>query len=320
MEALGEFRVVRPTSVAEAVAAYGDGARYLAGGTDLLVNVRRGIETPTTLIDLTAIDGLAAIATRADGGVTLGAGAILAAVAQHPGVRAAYPAVAEAAAVVAAATHREVATVGGNLCLDTRCVYYNQSEWWRHANLYCLKHKGETCHVAPSGQICFAAFSGDLAPALMVFAATVDMAGPAGARTLALDDLYQDDGRAHLLLEPGEIVTAVHLAPPGGLASAYAKIRVRDAIDFPLVGAAVALKRDGDALADLRVALTGTNSRPLRLLGTEALCGRPLDTGALVKLLPKQIQPMSSTTVAPGYRRKVIANLVSALAERLYGG
>lgn len=319
MEALGDFRVVRPETVSDAVAAFDDGGRYLAGGTDLLVNLRRGIETPETLIDLSAIAEMKRIEVT-DTGLSLGAGAVLADVTSDRRIVKRWPALAEAAGVVAATTHRQVATVGGNLCLDTRCVYYNQSEWWRHANGYCLKHRGETCHVAPSGDFCFAAFSGDLAPALMVFGATVDIAGPDGTRTLPLDGLYQDDGRAHLLLQPGELITAVKVPAADGWVSTYDKVRIRDSIDFPLVGAAVALRRDGDLLGGLHVALTGTNSMPLRLVGTENMVGRELDTDAVAKLLPKQIQPMTTTTVAPGYRRKVIANLVRALARRLFEG
>ena len=146
-----------------------------------------------------------------------------------------YRALAQAAAAIAGPGHRVMATVGGNLCLDTRCIYYNQSEWWRSANAYCLKNRGDICHVAPQGQRCHAAFSGDLAPALLVYGAEVDIAGPQGQRRIALSDLYVEDGKAHLALAKGELVVAVHLpAPPPP--SAYEKVRVRGAIDFPLGG------------------------------------------------------------------------------------
>ena len=124
--------------------------------------------------------------------------------------------------MVAGPSHRQVATLGGNICLDTRCVYYNQSHWWRKANGFCLKYQGEVCHVAPSGNRCRAAFSGDLAPALMVHDAEVEIAGPTGRRRQALAEFYQEDGAAHLLLEPGEIVVAVHL-PASGRVSDYEK-------------------------------------------------------------------------------------------------
>src|SRR5207342_2518557 len=131
---------------------------------------------------------------------------------------------------IAAPGHRAIGTVGGNLCLDTRCIYYNQSEWWRSANAYCLKNRGDTCHVAPQGRRCHAAFSGDLAPALMALGAEIEIAGPAGRRGIPLADLYAEDGRAHLKLAPGELILWVQLpaAPPP---SAYAKVRLRGSID-----------------------------------------------------------------------------------------
>jgi 4-hydroxybenzoyl-CoA reductase subunit beta len=221
---------------------------------------------------------------------------------------------------VAAASHREVATLGGNLCLDTRCLYYNQSEWWRSANSYCLKHRGDVCHVAPSGKHCFAAFSGDLAPAVMVLGGTVEIAGPDGGRTVPLGEIYEDDGAAHLRLAEDEILTAVHLPAAPRWRSGYGKARVRAAIDFPLAGAAIALHTEGRVLEDLRVALTGTNSCPILIAGTDRLVGEAVGEEVVEKLaamLPKQIQPMSSTFTPPGYRRRVVANLVRSLFRRL---
>ena len=184
-------------------------------------------------------------------------------------------------------THRNMGTVGGNLCLDTRCIYYNQSDWWRGAIHHCLKTTGEICHVAPKSRgVCFATFSGDLAPALLTLGAEVDIAGPAGRRTLPLAKLYigfarQDqpvtetlgDGKYFLSLRPGEFVTAVRARNTPGLRSGYDKIRIRRSIEYPVCGVAVALRRDGDTLADLRVAFTGTNPRPVLLEGTDTLCG-----------------------------------------------
>jgi len=322
MEYMPDFQVLRPTTIEAAVAAFRDhpDGRYVAGGTDLIVNIRRGIAAPEQLIELAGIDGLGGIDPTDDGGLRIGAGVTLNALIEHGRIGQDYTAVTEAAMQVAAPTHRAVATVGGNLCLDTRCVYFNQSEWWRDANNYCLKHKGEVCHVAPSGDHCFAAFSGDLAPALLAFGAKIDITGPDGDRTVPLSELYADDGAAHLLLTAGELVTAVSLPGATGLTSGYAKVRVRSAIDFPLAGIAIALRRDGDNVADIRVAQTGLNSCPLLLHGTADLTGAPLDEEALTALLGKQIQPMTSTFTPPGYRRKVAANMTGALARRLFDG
>jgi 4-hydroxybenzoyl-CoA reductase subunit beta len=181
MEHMPEFTLHRPETAAEAVRlkATDTTSRYLAGGTDMIVNVRRGIEAPETMIDLTGIAEIAAISGGGDG-IRIGAGVKLSDLAANEDIRRDYPAIAQAAASVAGPTHRHYGTIGGNLCLDTRCLFYNQSQWWRESNNYCLKHKGDVCHVAPGGRRCFAAFSGDVAPAMLVYDAEIDLEGPGG--------------------------------------------------------------------------------------------------------------------------------------------
>jgi 4-hydroxybenzoyl-CoA reductase subunit beta len=322
MEFMPDFNVLHPTTIEEAVTHFEEnpGARYVAGGTDLVVNIRRGIEAPQTLIDLSSVAEMKHMGSDGAGGTVIGAGVTLSTLIDDQEITENYGAVAQAAATVAASTHRQVATLGGNLCLDTRCVFYNQSEWWRDANNYCLKSRGDVCHVAPSGDHCFAAFSGDLAPALLVFEADVTIVGPEGSRTVPLSDIYADDGAAHLLLEKGEILTSAHLPAAKDLRSGYAKVRVRDSLDFPLAGVAIAMKTGTQGLDHIKVALTGLNSRPVVLDGTDALTGRPVDEktlDALSALLPKQIQPMTSTMTPPGYRRKVAGNLIRQVALSL---
>jgi len=323
MEYMPDFTVLRPTTIDDAVGAYTDnpGARYLAGGTDILVNIRRGIVETSVMIDLSNIAEMQGITELDDGRLRIGASVTLAELASNDYVRICYTAIAEAAHEVAASSHREVATLGGNLCLDTRCVFYNQSEWWRNANDYCLKYNGDTCHVAPSGKTCFAAFSGDVAPAVMVHEGQVEIAGPDGRRTLDLNDMYEDDGMAHLRLEKGEILCAVILAAIDTGPSGYAKVRVRGSIDFPLVGVAANLSGGDGTLAFLKIALTGTNARPLLLEGTEEMIDVEFNDTLLeqlTELISKQIQPMTSTFTPPGYRRKVAANLTRALVRKLY--
>ncbi|MCC2111599.1 MAG: 4-hydroxybenzoyl-CoA reductase subunit beta [Hyphomicrobiales bacterium] len=321
-EALPEFEFARPETIDEAIAARNGArdARYLAGGTDLVVNLRRGIVDADRLIDLTGIAELDRLDISADGAV-IGASVKLAAVAENAEIRAHYPAVAEAAAVIAGPQHRSVGTVGGNLCLDTRCVYYNQSEWWRRANAYCLKYRGEICHVAPGGTRCWAAFSGDLAPAMLVHGAEIEIAGPDGRRRMPLGELYTDDGADHLTLDDGELVVAVHL-PADDWRSAYDKIRVRDSIDFPLAGVAVAVKERAGSGPELRIALTGTDSRPVLVDGVaEAIAGGFDDATfpAAEKRLKKQVQPMSTTSLNAPYRRTAAAVVAKRLITRLAG-
>jgi 4-hydroxybenzoyl-CoA reductase subunit beta len=317
MQVLNGFVLRRPSSIPEAAALLADsGARILAGGTDLLANLRHGLDRPQTLVDLSGVSGLDALGW-AGAGLAIGANVTIARLARDPRVVAGLPALAQAARSIAGPGHRSAATVGGNLCLDTRCVYYNQSEAWRRSNGYCLKRDGDVCHVAPQGRHCHAAYSGDLAPVLLALDAQVEFASPAGARRAPLGELYRDDGAQHLTLARGEFVAAVHVpAPAPGLRMAYRKSRARGAIDFPLAGVAVALAASDARIKSLRVALTGTNSRPLLLEGTGELAGQVIDAALLAKLgklVQKQASPMRTTVAASNYRRQV----ASALAQRL---
>jgi 4-hydroxybenzoyl-CoA reductase subunit beta len=320
MDTMCAFELKRPASVAEASALLAtSGARVIAGGTDLVPNLRRGIEAPATLVDVTGIAALDTLDLDANPRV-IGASVTLARLAGDSRIAREYPALAQAAAEVAAPAHRNAGTLGGNLCLDTRCVFYNQSEWWRASNGYCLKRGGDTCHVAPQGKRCHAAFSGDVAPALIVLGAEVEIASANGTRTLALAQLYRDDGAKHLALEPGEFIVAVHLPPASReRGSAYRKARVRGSVDFPLAGVAIAVSFDAARIAAIRVALTGTNSHPLALAGTDALVGQVVDEAtlaALGKLVAKQVSPMRTTVTASNYRRQV----ASVVAQRLLRG
>ena len=317
MEALPEFELHRPATIAEALAALaGDkAARQVAGGTDLIVNMRRGLVEAPHLVDLGGIAELRKIALNG-ATLTIGTGVTLDRLANDAAVAQGFPAIAQAAAAVAGSTHRHVATVGGNLCLDTRCLFYNQSEWWRQSNQYCLKYRGDICHVAPRGTQCFAVFSGDLAPALLVHDAAVTIAGPAGMREIPLADLYRGDGIDYLTLAPKEIVTAVTIAGGGGLASAYRKARIRGAIDFPLAGVAVALQAEGGVVTALRAALTACDTKPFSVTGLEDFTGKQPDEDtarAFGEAVQRQARPMQTTTATPWYRRRVVARMARRL-------
>jgi 4-hydroxybenzoyl-CoA reductase subunit beta len=322
MSLLPSFELIRAASVAEVVAARRSHAdcRLLAGGTDLIANLRHGLGSPAALIDITGLPGMQEIATEPSG-IRIGAGVTLSRLVDDALIRRHFPALADAAATVAGPTHRASATLGGNLCLDTRCVFYNQSEWWRRSNDFCLKYRGTVCHVAPTGNRCHAAYSGDTAPVLLALAAQAELGGADGTRWIALDELFRDDGAAHLTLGADEMLLSLRLPIEPGLVAAYEKARFRGAIDFPLAGVAVSLRRTGTALSELRIALTGTNSRPWLVSGCEALIGRPLDDEALrqiSKLVQKQVAPMRTTIAPAHYRRRVAAALACRLAGRLF--
>lgn len=316
---LPEFTLERPRSLSEAAAlASREGARLLAGGTGLVPNMRLGLEAPQTLVCLREIKELNSIEFT-ENHVRLGAGVALQTIAEAGGLP---DALREAARAVGAPAHRAAATLGGNLCLDTRCLYYNQSEDWRRSNGYCLKRGGDICHVAPRGKVCRAAFSGDLAPALLALEAEVEVFHRGRLESVPLETLYQDDGAKPLTLEPGAIVAAVRL-PARGVRSGYAKARRRGAIDFPLAGVAIALELCEGRIARLRAALTGTNSCPVVVSGTGELIGRPPGAAleaALGKRVEKRVKPLRTSVGAADYRRQVAVVLARRLLARLTAG
>lgn len=315
MSVLPDFRTLRPASLDEAVAALAaEGARPLAGGTDLLPNLRRGLGAPGSLVDLTAVPGLDAVAER-DGALRIGAAVTLETLAEHPAVLARFPVLAEAALAVAGPTHRAAATLGGNLCQDTRCVFYNQSAWWRQSNGYCLKLQGDRCHVVTKSDRCYATYHGDLAPALMVLDARAEIAGPGGTRMVPLAALFTESGAAHLTLAAGEILAAVEVPPAGDWRAGYAKVRIRDAIDFPLAGVAAALRREDGRLAGLRIAITGTNSAPLAV-ATDMAEWSEAELDKALAAMRKAANVLKTTAVGAKYRRRVLL----AAARRLLAG
>lgn len=316
-----DLHLARPANVEAAIGARRahPGSRFIAGGTDLVVSMRHGLSRPEMLIDLSGVDELAGIQVN-EQGLRIGAGVTLAALARNSEIAKSYRAVAQAAEAIAAPGHRAMGTVGGNLCLDTRCVYYNQSEWWRQANGFCLKLRGEVCHVAPQGRHCHAAFTGDLAPALLALGAEVEIAGAERRRRIPLGEFYVEDGRAHLALGEDELLVAAYV-PAVPAISAYAKVRFRGAIDYPLAGVAAALAAPDGAVTSLRIGLTGTNSRPFVLAGTDAIVGRPIDEHALQqveRLVQKQVQPMRTTIASAHYRRLAAAGLARRLVATLF--
>lgn len=322
MASLPDFRLAHPQSAAAAVAlrAENPASRFIAGGTDLLPNIRRGLATPEVLIDLGGVGELREFRASANT-LRLGAGVTLATIAADASVQKRLPALAQAALAVAGPTHRTAATLGGNLCLDTRCQYYNQSEPWREGNQFCMKLAGDVCRVAPKSARCYAAFSGDVAPALLALAATVEILGPQGLRRLPIRDFYRDDGLACLALAADEMLLAVEVPWQDGWTSTYDKVRIRGAIDFPLVGVAVALRREGDRVGELRIACTGVSSRPEFIDGLEPLFGKPLDDAALAlvdKRILKCTQPMETTIISVPYRRRVMPVLARKLLKGLW--
>jgi 4-hydroxybenzoyl-CoA reductase subunit beta len=322
------FTLHQPATVEEALALQQahPGAPYLAGGTDLVVNLRKRLAEPEHVIGLRRIDALRGV-TEADGRLTLGALTSIAELARDPLVGRHLPMLAEAAGQVAGPTIRGMGTLGGNLCLDTRCRYYNQSFFWRQANDFCLKKDGSVCHVAPGGTFCWAAYAGDTGPVLLLLDAELELAGPQGPRRVPLREFYGSDGRWSIGSEPGgkrpgELLLRVHVPiPAAGWRGVYEKLRVRDSIDYPLVGVGLLARLGADgSIAGLRLGLTAVNPRPEEVPGLEELHGRPFDLAALEALQRKANRvgkPMRTAVADPAYRRAMIGSLIAKAAVRL---
>ena len=321
---LDPFELHRPTTVEEAHRLYAErpaGADYLAGGTDLLPNYKMHLNLRPTLISLDRIPELA----RRDG-ARVGAMVRLGDLERDADFVGRYPGVARALREIATPLVRASATLGGNLLLETRCFFFNQSEFWRASLGYCLKADGDRCHVVPQKERCYATFSGDLAPALAVLDAEVELAGPGGRRTIPLLDLYDraGDGIRRTHLRPGEILTAVLLPPAARERSAtYSKLRVRPSFDFPELGVAVAARIVDGRATELRIALGGIETCPRRFDElTTPLEGAPLDgprRRELAAAVQAAVRPVHNTFLPPDYRRRMVGVYVRRALTEVVG-
>ncbi|MBI3521504.1 MAG: FAD binding domain-containing protein [Chloroflexi bacterium] len=320
---LPAFTMERPGTYAEAAtllrahgAARGDLTRgtpslpvmLVAGGTDLFPNMKRRQFTPRVLISLGGVADATGIA-RDKSGLRIQAGTTLTTVASDAQVRERYTALAEAAVLVSTPQLRNMGTIGGNICLDTRCNWYDQSAFWRGAEGFCMKtHPEVVCRVAPSSPRCLAVASADTVPALLALGASVAIQSADGTRTVALADLHQEDGIAHTKIARDEIVVSVTLPDATGWRSTYLKQRDRGSFDFPIVGLAVAVKRDGARVTDARVALTAVASRPQLVAdAAKALIGGSLDEAAIAAAadaVHKAARPMDNTSGTISQRKR----------------
>ena len=311
---LPAFELVRPRNAEEAVAVlaeHGADALIVAGGTDLVPNLRAGLFAPRVLVDIKSIRNLSYIKFDAEKGMEIGALTTLTEIAESPAVLEHYPAFREAAATVASPVLRNMGTIGGNICLETRCVWYNQSEFWRESIGYCLKKNGDVCHVAPGGNRCWAVWSGDTAGALIALDAEIEILGPNGAHRLPLAEFYKGDGMDRIHLAKNEILTRVFLpAALAGYRGSYRKLRVRNSIDYPLAGVAVAMKVENGVCRDARIGLVAAAPAPLKVAGVaEALEGRKYDAALIAEIEQSVVRtgkPLKTSLSTPEYRREML--------------
>lgn len=311
---LPAYRYHRPATVDEAVgllAAHAGDVMVVAGGTDLIPNMKHRLFEPGHLVALKGIRELTGI-REDDGVLRIGAAETLSTVSGHARVRELFPSLADAAGHVAGPQLRNMGTLGGNVCLDTRCTYYNQTEFWRSALGYCLKKDGDTCHVTRVGKKCVAAHSADTPPVLMTLGATLRLQGPGGTRDVPVRDFFVADGIANSRREPDEVLTEIRVPLAAAQRRmAYTKLRQRKSIDFPLLTVAVAAAIDPDGtVTAIDGVVTGLGSRPRELTGwDDIVVGARLDDDvveALAERAHKQCHPLENMIVDPEWRRAMV--------------
>ena len=332
MMRLPYFKYQSPRTVREAaeLLAVPGGAMRVAGGTDLLPNMKRRQQVPPTLIGLRHIAELRTIARGAglsglpDNGLTIGAGVTLTEIVRDPRIRESHGALWQAASQVATPHLRNMGTLGGNLCLDTRCNYYDQSYEWRKAIDFCMKKDGAICWVAPSSPKCLAVSSTDTAPALLALGARVTLVSANATRQVDASALYQNDGIHYLARRPDEILTAVHIPPMDGWRSVYWKLRRRGSFDFPVLSVAAAAKFAADGRVETaRIILGAVASRPIDAAAAAVIIiGQRLTDDAIgqaADAAAKPAKPMDNTDFDLTWRKRVLKDVVTYALRELRG-
>jgi 4-hydroxybenzoyl-CoA reductase subunit beta len=324
---LPHFEYYAPTSIDEAVELrerLGGEASFVAGGTDLYPNMKRRQQTPRAVIGLSRIAELRQVLGDPAEGLRIGAGVTLTALAAHPVVRSAYPAVAHAAESISTPMLRNMGTIGGNLLLDTRCNYYDQTYEWRKAIDFCMKKDGETCWVAPGSRTCWAVNSSDEAPLMVALGARLRFRSTAGEREIPASELYRKDGIDFLARRRDELLTEIVLPKTNGWKATYLKLRRRGSFDFPVLGVAARVDRDADGVvtaASVVLGAVGPAPEPVEESGA-ILVGRPLSAESIRELADvaqHQARPLDNTDFMPQWRKQVIGTFVRRALEQLGG-
>ena len=311
---------MEPKSIKEASTILLDepGAKILAGGTDILPNMKHKVELPSVVVNIKKIPELDFI--RKDNGVTrIGPLTSLKKIYQNESVKAGLPALASAASSVGSYHHQNMGTIGGNICQQNRCKYFNQSQWWRSARPLCVKAGGEICHVVNREEICYSAYSGDMAPALLALNARIILESKEDSREIPLETFFSGDGKAPLNFKRGEILTEI-IVPEGssGGFSSYSKFANRESIDFPIVGTAF-WASTGEK--EYRVAFTAVDRRPLRGRDVENfLNGKDLSDEVreeAVSIASKAATPVKTSVYSPSYKRNIMGRLLRVAIDEV---
>lgn len=326
MMRLAPFAFVRPSSIEEAASLLATAPQttmVMAGGTDLVPNMKRRQQTPASIVSVRGIAALSAVRRDASAW-SIGAGATLTSLVRNDRLRADHPGLWQAASQIATPQLRNMGTVGGNLCLDTRCTYYDQTEEWRRAIGYCMKKEGTTCWVATSSPRCLAVSSTDLAPMLIALDASVRLVSVRGERRLHVNDLYANDGMHYLRRQPDELLTDVTIPAAAGWRSAYWKLRRRGSFDFPVASVAVAVKLGADGRVEgARLVVGSVASRPLLvpavsdLLLGQALADDRIEAAADAAF--ELAKPMDNTDYELHWRKRIVKPLVRHALREMRG-
>jgi 4-hydroxybenzoyl-CoA reductase subunit beta len=296
----------------------GPRAMFVAGGTDLYPKLKRRQFEIDTLIGL---DFLPRGVSNGSDASLIGAGTTLADASRDPHLRKRFAGYAEAAGLVSSPPLRNAGTIGGNLCVDTRCNYYDMTYEWRKAAGFCLKKDGDICLVAPSSPRCWAVSSSDTAPMAIALEGMVTLVAGDGERELPVAALYRDDGIEYMTKQPSEVVTELRLRAASGTRSAYVKLRRRGSIDFPIAGAAVAVRMEGDIVASCRLVLSAVASHPLEATAAEDfLKGRRLDAEAIretAELAFKPAKPLDNADLSHFWRKRMVRTVVEQALRRI---
>ena len=326
MLTLPRFEWASPGTVDEALALLSETAGetlLVAGGTDAVPNLKHRLHEPRLVVHLGRVNELRFMRAEPDG-LHLGARVTLAELERDPAVRRDHPVLAKAAGLVAGPQLRSMGTLGGNLCLDTRCTYYNQTYFWREALGFCLKTDGVHCHVVTQGKRCVAAHSSDVAPVLIALDATVEIAGRGGRRMIAVDEFFVGDGVHNNVLKPGEIVTRVIVpAASRGLRAGYQKLRPRAAIDFPMLSVAFTARIEQGVCTAARLVVSALAAKPRVVGGLDALVGgKPLDDAAIASVAEaarKQCRPQTNVPYDADWRHEMVPVFVKRAIREAMG-
>ncbi|MDP2644667.1 MAG: FAD binding domain-containing protein [Desulfobacterales bacterium] len=322
---LPKFEYFAPKTLSRAIALQKEDGKFLAGGTDLLVAMKKKIQRPGRMIDLNGIAALKSVRRAQTNQIRIGALNTLSQLQDNALVRQYFPALSAVIADVGAWQLRNLGTLGGNLCLDTRCYYYNQSVFLKKRFVPCLKAGGDVCHVVKGKDTCYAVYSGDMAATLVSLGAGVKIAGPGYDNEMALAGLFSGSGIKPNILKFNEILTHVTLPiPPAGSGFSYRKLRLRDTIDFPLLGVAVFLRLEpgSGVCRDLRLVLGAIAPAPIVVAEAAEMVRNRKITPALMEevgqIAREKAHPVANTAATPRYRRRMVPELVKeAIREAL---